>query len=175
MPTTTWHGPTALSSTSSCGWRWWAESQGNRLETTVKDRGEHGQRCCQGGSLSSSLCREDNAFLPFAGHGTGVPLGFLMSAEWLPLTGSGGVLSQLLTDEGLMLELQGGASVSLISWWAVLTVGGTGSNSGYKWITQGHKSWALSPPAPYTCPPATALCSRWEELHAFSECVSTSS
>lgn len=133
-------GPTALSSTSSCGW-WWgvgwgAESQRNWPETTVKDRGGHGQRCCRGGSLSSSLCREYNAFLPSYSRGA-------------PTQGSGGVLSQLLADEGLRLELQeGGASASLISWWAVRTVGGTGSNSGSKWITQGHKSWALSPPPP---------------------------
>lgn len=63
------------------------------LETAVKDRAEHRQRCCQGGSLSSSLFHEDNAFLPFADHGTGAPLRFLMFAEGLPLTGSGGVFS----------------------------------------------------------------------------------
>lgn len=36
-----------------------------------------------------------------------------------------GIWRCFLADEGLMLVLQGGASTSFISWWAVLTVRGT--------------------------------------------------
>lgn len=125
MPTTTWGGPIALSSVFSP-----VDGGGDRVteglaRTAVKDSGEHGQRCCRGGSggsVSSSLCYQDNALLLFAGHGTGAPLRFLKSAEELPLMGSGRVLSQLLTEEVLMSELQRGGSAFLISWRAVLTV-----------------------------------------------------
>lgn len=86
MPTTTWSGSVVLSSISSP-----VDGGGDRVteglaRTAAKDSGEHRQRCCQGGSVSSSLCHQDNAFLLFAGHGTGEPLRFLMSAEELPLT-----------------------------------------------------------------------------------------